>query len=484
MSSQPPGTGPVQARPGLLLLASLLGVFITLLDVTVVNVALPTIRKDLDASLGDLQWVANAYLLALAVFIVTAGRLGDLYGRRNVYATGVAVFVLGSLVCGLAQSMLVLHAGRVVQGMGAAVIVPLSLAMIYAGFEGRQRTVGIAMWGAAGGLSTAAGPLIGGLLVSYANWQSIFLVNLPLGVIVLVATVLGVGHERSAGRRLTIDVGGLALVGTALLCLNLALINGSDRGWTSGGVLALFVGAAVATAAFLVAESRAADPVMTLSWFRRPAFTGSVLAGLLLGTGTFAMIFYLSIYLQTGLHLSPIQTGVRLLPLTVLIIVGAPVGGILAQKVGTGRALAAGMAMMSLGLLLMTRVDQDGPSGSWTTLVPGMLLTGFALGIAMPLTSELTISAAPQDQTGVASSVGTMFRQIGNAAGIAIMGAFLSHRTAAGGAPDVAVAVAVRDMAWFAVGISVAAVVVVLLLVRGSPAAAQPETVPVVSAGV
>ncbi|MBC2875756.1 MULTISPECIES: MFS transporter [Streptomyces] len=439
-----PTGAPSAARPagrhqGLALLAALLGLFVALLDVTVVTVALPTIRTDLNASFSDMEWVANAYLLALAVFIVTAGRLGDLFGQRRIYTAGVVVFLVGSLVCGGAGKIevpglthvTVLHLGRVVQGFGGAVIMPLSLAIVYSASEGKRRALGMMLWGAVGGVATALGPLVGGLLVAHAGWEWIFLLNLPIGLVVIFAALRGLGGKplSTANVRAPLDVPGLVSVSAMLFCLNLAIIQGSSWGWTSGGALGLFAAAAALVAVFLVLESRSAAPIMNLGWFRRPSFGGSVVGGFLLGAGMFSVIFYISIYLQTGLGLSAQAAGVRLLPMTLMLILGAPLGSRLKAGLGARKALVAALALMAAGIALLTLADPAGGTGSWTRLLPGMLLTGLTLGIAMPLCSELTIASAPRDQVGVAASAGTMFRQVGNAVGIAIMGALLSGKT-------------------------------------------------------
>ncbi|MFJ3228990.1 MFS transporter [Streptomyces sp. NPDC086783] len=484
-------------KPALTMVAALLGLFIALLDVTVVTVALPTMGTDLDASFSDLEWVANAYMLALAVFIVTAGRLGDLYGQRRIYVIGVTVFLAGSLVCGAAGELApfgwshitTLHAGRVVQGVGGAVIMPLTLAIVYSSFEGKARALGIMLWGAVGGLATALGPLIGGVLVDHVGWEWIFLVNLPIGLVVVVAA-LGIKDNRreSGPGRPPLDLAGLLTVSGSLLCLNLALINGADWGWTSGRELALFGGSALLLLAFLAVESRSAAPIMNLGWFRRPSFGGSVTAGFLLGAGMFSVMFYLSIYMQSGLGLTALETGVRLLPLTLMLIVGAPLGGRLAAKLGMRGAMAVAFGLMAVGIALFTLTDPAGDPGSWTRLLPGLLVTGLTLGILMPVSSELTVAAAPQDQVGVAASAGTMFRQVGNAVGVAIMGALMSTQTesateqaqklAAKGTltPERAAALkqaAITDGldhgAWFAAAVTLAAALVVVLFVRDLP---------------
>ncbi|KUJ69305.1 hypothetical protein ACZ90_13290 [Streptomyces albus subsp. albus] len=491
------GAVPARGRPGLTMLAALAGLFITLLDVTVVNVALPTIRTELDTSFTDLEWIANAYLLALGVFIVTAGRLGDIHGHRRIYVLGVVTFLAGSLICGLARDITVLHAGRVVQGIGGAVVIPLTLAIIYTSFDGPLRARGIMLWGAVGGLATALGPLIGGFLVQHVGWESIFLVNLPIGAVVIAATLVAVDDaRRPAGEpRPPLDVQGLISVSAALFCLNLALVNGHDWGWSSGRVLGLLGAAVVMLGVFLAVETRSAHPIMDLSWFRRPSFGGSTVAGFLLGAGMFSIIFYLSIYLQNGLRLSAQATGVRLLPLTLMLIVGAPLGGRLVAKAGHRVALGATLALMAVGIALFTLVDPDGGADSWVRLLPGMLVCGLATGVAMPIVSELTVSTAPQNQVGVASSVGTMLRQVGNAMGVAVMGTLMSiqinraddeiTRLRAAGTltPGAArhiggraVAHALQNAAWYGAAVTLLAALLVLRFVSGRTSAAAPLT--------
>ncbi|MBB5940174.1 MFS transporter [Streptomyces zagrosensis] len=495
---------PPRNKPGLTLLAALLGLFIALLDVTVVTVAMPTIGTDLHATFDDLEWVANAYMLALAVFIVTAGRLGDLYGQRMIYVVGVVVFLAGSALCAGAGEITLfgwdhittLHIGRVIQGVGGAVVLPLTLAIIYSSFEGEKRAKGMMLWGAVGGLATALGPLIGGVLVDHAGWEWIFLINVPIGAIVIFATLAGMGADErpAAGTERSLDLPGLGLLSTSLLCINLALINGNSWGWTSAKVLLLFAGGALLLLGFLFVESRSRAPIIDLGWFRRPSFGGSIATSFLMGAGMFSVIFYLSIYLQEGLRLSAQETGVRLLPLTLCLVVGAPVGGRIVAKAGVRKALTLAMTLMAIGIALYTLADPNGDSGSWTNLLPGMLLTGLALGIAMPVASELTIASAPQDQVGVSASAGTMVRQVGNAVGIAIMGALMSNstdtvvdklRAAAKDKPlteDIAndirqraVTEGIENGVWYAAAVTLLAAVMVAVFVRDrQPASPTP----------
>lgn len=497
---------PPRNKPGLTLLAALLGLFIALLDVTVVTVAMPTIGEDLDATFDDLEWVANAYMLALAVLIVTAGRLGDLYGQRVIYIIGVIVFLAGSVLCAAAGDVTLfgadhittMHVGRVIQGVGGAVVLPLTLAIVYSSFEGKARAKGIMMWGAVGGLATALGPLIGGLLVDHAGWEWIFLINVPIGAVVIFAAITGMGaDQRAASTGNSIDLPGLVTLSASLLCINLALINGNSWGWTSVKVLGLLAVGLLLLAGFLAVESRSSAPIIDLGWFRRPSFGGSITTSFLLGAGMFSVIFYLSIYLQEGLDLSAQATGVRLLPMTLMLMIGAPLGGRIVAKAGVRKALLLSMTLMTVGIALYTLADPKGDAGSWTLLLPGMLITGLAMGIAMPVASELTISAAPQDQVGVAASAGTMVRQVGNAVGIAIMGALMSNRTEAA-ADDMmalqrkgeataeaaealhqrAVTEGLEYGAWYATAITAVSVVAIFFLVRDLKPAKTPQAPP------
>lgn len=408
-------------RPGLVLLASTLGIFIALLDVNVVNVALPSIRQDLSASLNDLEWVVNAYVLALAVLIVSAGRFGDLYGRRLVYGIGLLVFMAGSAICAAAghvhlfgwSDINVLHGGRVVQGLGGACIMPLSLAMIYNAYDGKKRGMAIGIWGAVSGLATAIGPLVGGLLVEHVNWESIFLLNLPVGAIALMVTFGGTAESRDSSATGGIDLPGVVLAAGMLLCLNLALINGRDWGWTSGSVLALFTGAAVLLLLFLLVEMRSRSPLVDPQLFASRTFTGSAIAGFSIGAGTFAMFFFIALYLQNGLGLGPLDTGLRFLPLSGMLILAAPISSRLVDRVGPKPVLLIGMTAVAAALLLLLLLDPHGGPDSWTRLLPGFLLAGLGLGMAFPVVSGLTVSSAPPHKVGVASSLGTMVRQVG-----------------------------------------------------------------------
>ncbi len=432
-------------------------------------------------------------MLALAVLIVTAGRLGDLYEQRVIYVIGVVVFLAGSVLCAAAgeitlfgaEHITTMHVGRVVQGVGGAVVMPLTLAIVYSSFEGKALAKDIMMWGA-----------VGGLLVDHAGWEWIFLINVPIGAVVIFAALAGMwADQRRASDGNSIDLPGVITLSASLLCVNLALINGNSWGWTSARVLGLLGGGVVLLAGFLAVEARSKAPIMDLGWFRRPSFGAGIVTSFLLGAGMFSLIFYLSIYLQTGLDLSAQETGVRLLPMTLMLMIGAPVGGRIVAKAGERKAFVFAMTLMAVGIALYTLADPKGDSGSWILLLLGMLLTGLPMAVAMPVASGLTISSAPQDQVGVAASAGTMIRQVGNAVGIAIMGALMSNRTdaateemtdlqrkgeataeAAAALKQKAVTEGMKNGAWYAAAITLVGAVLVVLFVRDTkPAPPRPR---------
>jgi EmrB/QacA subfamily drug resistance transporter len=420
------------------LVAMCFGLFIALIDVTIVNVALPTIQRDLHASLSDLQWVVNAYVLSLAVFIVTAGRLGDIFGRRRLFVIGVAVFVLGSLLCGLSGSIslgslshsTLLHLARAFQGLGGAIIFPLSLAIISVTFQGKERGAAIGIWGGVGGLATAIGPLVGGFLVDKATWQWIFYINVPIGIIGIFVTLWAVQESRDERATRTIDVFGLVTITISAFCLLLALIQGNDadKGWTSPYILTLFVVAAVALVIFVVGELRLSSPMVDPRLFKNLSFTGAAIAGFALSAGMFSLFFFLALYLQDTLQFSALNAGLRFLPLSVCTFFASPIAGRLVDRLGAKALISTGLTLLTIAVLLMARIaPSDGPN-DWTVLLPGMIIGGFGMGIVLPPLSTLAVSTAPRWRAGMASGTNVMCRQVGNAFGIAFLGAILTHQ--------------------------------------------------------
>jgi EmrB/QacA subfamily drug resistance transporter len=420
------------------LAATSFGVFMALLDVTIVNVALPTIGKDLNASFSDLQWVINAYTLVLAVLLVTAGRLGDIFGRKRLFMAGLGLFALGSLGCAVAGDITigsishinVLIGARAFQGIGGAIMLPLSLAIIAATFHGRERGVAIGIYGGIIGLATAIGPVAGGLLVQYINWQSIFFLNVPIGFIGIALCAWAARESRDPAASRAIDFYGLATLTASLLCLVLALIQGNDagKGWTSPYILILFAIAAAAMIAFIVGELRLAHPMVDLRLFRNPSFTGAAIVAFALSCGLFALFFFLSLYLQNYLGFSALEAGLRTLPLSALVLVVAPLASVFAERLGAKLMMAVGMAVAALAVALMTRITPGDTQTSWLVLLVPFLLGGIASGVVSPQISTVAVNTVSRNQAGMASGISSICRQLGTAFGIALLGAVLTNR--------------------------------------------------------
>ncbi len=401
------------------LIAVCTGTFMLLLDITVVNVALPNIQKSLHASFADLQWVVDAYALTLAAFLLTAGVVGDMFGRRRVYATGVIIFTLSSLVCGVSTTPLMLNLSRGVQGVGAAVMFATSLALIAQAFSGRERGTAFGIYGAVLGGAVAIGPLLGGAITSGIGWRWIFFLNLPLGVVAIVICLAKVQDSRDPTTR-RIDWIGFFTFSLSLFMLVYALVQGNAKGWHSRTIVGLLVGSAVLMVLFLLAEWLQKDPMLDLSLFKRPAMVGVSLASFSLAASIFAMFLYLSLYLQEVLGYGPFQAGLRFLPVTMLAFLVAPVAGKLSVRVQSRYLLGLGLFLVALGCELMTRVHADSP---WTVLLPGFVAAGIGVGIVNPVLAGATVAVVPPERSGMATGSSTTFRQVGFATGIAGLGA-------------------------------------------------------------
>jgi EmrB/QacA subfamily drug resistance transporter len=406
------------------LIAVSFGTFMLLLDITVVNVALPAIQVSLHSSFADLQWVVDAYSLTLAAFLLTAGVLGDQFGRRLLYAIGLVIFSASSLVCGLATSPLMLTLSRGVQGIGGAIMFATALALIAQAFSGKDRGTAFGVYGAVVGGAVAIGPLVGGALTSGIGWRWIFYVNLPIGAVAIVITLLKVEQSRDPVRR-RIDWIGFITFSGSLFLLVYALVEGNSLGWGSSTIVGLLVGSAVLMTAFLLAEALQRDPMLDLGLFRRPAMIGVSLTSFTLSASIFSLFLYLTIYLQDVLGFGPFAAGVRFLPITVLALVAAPVAGKLTVKVHARYLLGLGLLLVALGCRLMAHIQ---PDSSWTVLLPGFVVAGIGVGITNPVLASATVSVVPAERSGMASGSSSTFRQVGIATGIAALGAiFLSQ---------------------------------------------------------
>ncbi|HEX5929451.1 MAG TPA: DHA2 family efflux MFS transporter permease subunit, partial [Solirubrobacterales bacterium] len=348
-----------------------------LLDVTVVNVALPAIRADLDASFGEMQWVIDAYALTLAALLLTAGSLADRYGRRLLFAIGIVVFTLGSLACGVAPSALVLSLSRAFQGIGGAIMFATGLALIADAFQGPDRGVAFGVFGATTGIAVAVGPVLGGALTSGLSWRFIFLVNVPVGLATLTVTLRAVRESRDAHAR-PVDILGLSTFSVGLAALVFGLIRSSEDGWGSGTVIASLALSAALLVAFVAAEALQRAPMFDLTLFRKPTFVGGLIAAFAISASLFSTFPYLVIYLQTGLGLSAIEVGVRFLVLSVPIFITAAIAGRLTDRVPAGLLIGPGFALVGISLLLMRGLE---PGMSWTHLIPGFIVAGIGAGL-------------------------------------------------------------------------------------------------------
>src|ERR1022692_4349688 len=406
------------------LVAVCLGTFMLLLDVTIVNVALPDIQRALNSSFSDLQWIVDAYALTMAAFLLTAGSLADMYGRRLVYLIGLVVFTAASALCGFAVSTLMLQLSRALQGTGGAIMFAVSLALLADAFRGKDRGTAFGVWGAVTGLAVAIGPLLGGLLTSGLSWRWIFFVNVPIGIAAVIIAVMKVAESRSP-RASRPDWAGFALFTVALSSLVYGLIESNQRSFTNSLVLGCFGAAAVLLVAFVIVELRIAHPMFDLTLFRLPTFSGGSVAAFGMSASIFAMLLYLVLYLQDILGYSPLGTGVRLMFLSGGTLVTATAAGRLTSHVPVRLLIGPGLIMIGVGLLLMRGLS----AGSlWTHLIPGMIVGGLGVGLVNPPLASTAVGVVPPQRAGVASGINSTFRQVGIATGIALLGTLFSSQ--------------------------------------------------------
>jgi EmrB/QacA subfamily drug resistance transporter len=406
------------------LVAVCLGTFMLLLDITIVNVALPDIQTALHASFADLQWVVDAYALTLAALLLTAGSLADLYGRRLLYVIGLAIFTLASLLCGAAQSILMLQLSRALQGVGGAIMFAVSLALLADAFRGKDRGTAFGVWGAITGLAVAIGPLLGGILTSGLSWRWIFYVNLPIGLVAVVITIMKVAESRSPQARRP-DWLGFAVWTLALTSLVYGLIESNQRTFSDGRVISCLIAAGLLLIAFLVVEIRGQHPMFDLSLFRLPTFVGGSVAAFGLSASIFAMLLYLVLYVQNILGFSAFATGSRLLILSLAILVTATIAGRLSSRVPVRFLIGPGLLLVGIGLLLMRGLT---PASLWTHLIPGMIVSGIGIGLINPPLASTAVGVVRPQQAGMASGINSTFRQVGIATGIALLGTLFSSQ--------------------------------------------------------
>ena len=405
------------------LFAVAFGLFMIMLDNTVVNVALPSIERDLHMSLSSLEWIVTAYALTFAAFLITGGKLADMFGRRRLFVIGLVVFTLSSLACGLAPSAGFLIGARAVQGVGAALMSPATLSIITATFPPRERGQAIGIWAGVSALALAIGPLVGGLIVDNINWNWIFFVNVPVGALAIVVSQLVIRESRDTSHEQSIDLPGLLTSTGFLFSLTYALIEGNRHGWSSTEILGLFAAAAVLLVTFVLLELRQRLPMLDLSLFRIGAFAGSNVVAMLVSLAMFGVFFFVSLYVQNILHFSPTKAGASFLPMTLIIILVAPLAGRFSDRIGSRWLMGGGMTLVSVSLLLYQRVDLH--SDFWT-LLPAMVVGGIGMAMTMSPMTAAAMGAVPVDKAGVGSGVLNSFRQVGGSFGIAILGAILA----------------------------------------------------------
>jgi len=418
----------LRGNPWAILVTLSLGFFMTLLDLTIVNIAIPSMIDALNASLDEVLWVINSYVLVLAVLLITAGRLGDLRGQRNLFALGVAVFTVASLACGLAPSATLLIIFRAVQGLGAALLMPQTMAIVIATFPAERRGTALGIWGAVAGLATVAGPTLGGFLVTVADWRWIFFVNIPIGVAVLVFTFAVIPDTRIE-RQHRMDLLGVVLATGSLFCLTFALIEGQRFSWNAW-ILALFAASAVLLVVFLVQQRsrQSAEPLVPFSLFRDRNFTILNVVACLVSVGIIGFFLPITIYLQSVLGYSALKAGLILAPMSLVGMVLAPIAGKLSDRVGGKYLLMGGLTFFALGAAWMTAVADVGRS--WPLFIPPALVLGVGFGgIFAPMATE-TMRSVPRHLAGAASGVNNTIRQIGSVIGSAAVGALLQNQLA------------------------------------------------------
>jgi EmrB/QacA subfamily drug resistance transporter len=405
------------------LAAMCFALFMIMLDNTVVNVALPSIQSDLGASISGLEWTVNAYTLTFAVLLVTGGRLGDIFGRRRMFLFGVVAFGASSAFIGFSQTEAWLVAGRATQGIGAAFMMPATLSIISNAFPPHERGKAIGTWAGVSALALAIGPVVGGFLVENVSWQSIFFLNLPVAALAVVVTLFATHESRDETAPPSIDYGGVATITIGLAALVLALVEGNAWGWGSGRVLGLLAASVVGLVAFAVIEARVANPMVDFRFFRSRSFAGANIVAFIVSFAMLATFFFFALYLQNVRGYSPLQAGVRFLPMTAVIIVAGPVAGRLSDRIGPRPLMTLGLLLNAVSLFWQGHLDVGTP---YATLLGAFVLMGLGMGLIMSPMSTAAMNAVDPAKAGVASGVLSMSRMVGGTFGVAAMGALIA----------------------------------------------------------
>jgi EmrB/QacA subfamily drug resistance transporter len=424
MKSIPDG-GPDMQRGKTLwtLVLTSIGLFMVVLDNLVVSTALPVIRVDLGASIEELEWTVNAYTLTFAVFLLTGAALGDRFGRRRMFTLGIAIFTVASAAAALAPSMETLIAARAVQGLGGALVMPLTLTILSAAFPAEKRGVALGIWGAIGGIAVASGPLVGGVVIEGISWQWIFWLNVPIGL-VLVPLALARLQE-SHGKDKALDLPGLSLASLGLLGVVWGLVNGNADGWTSAGILGSLALGVAALVAFVAWELRAAEPMLPMRYFRDRTFSAANAASLLMSFGMFGAIFLLTQYFQTAQGYSPLESGLRILPWTAMPMLVAPIAGALSDRIGGRPILAVGLALQAVGLGWMAAVMSV--ETGYVSLIGPFVVSGIGIGMFFAPVANLVLDSVSAAEEGKASGVNGAVREVGGVFGVAVLASIFAQ---------------------------------------------------------
>ena len=452
--------------------------FMMMLDNTVVNVALPSIQRDLGSSLSSLEWTINGYTLSFAVLLATGGRLGDIFGRRRMFLIGVILFAASSAFAGLAQSTAELVISRVTQGVGGAMMMPATLSIVTNAFEPHERGKAIGTWAGVSALALAIGPVLGGLLTEHVTWRAIFYINIPVAAGAIVATLFAVKESRDETVGREVDYLGVGTLTAGLTALVLALIQGNEWGWGSPQIVGLLAGSVVALTAWVFIELRVKAPIVEFRLFGSRNFVGTNIIALVVTFAMMSQFFFLALYLQDILGLSPLEAGVRFLPATLMIVTVAPIAGRLTDRVGPRWLIAVGLTMVSGALYWLTTIHVG---TTYADIWPSFVLMGFGMALVMSPMSTAAMNAVSVSKAGVASGILSMNRMIGGTLGIAVLGAVFQAIAPAGTHDPAKFIDAFSTAMWVATGVTIAGAITAIVLLRGkatrkpAPAAAEAE---------
>jgi EmrB/QacA subfamily drug resistance transporter len=394
--------------------------FMIMLDNTVVNVALPSIQKDLGASISGLEWTINGYTLSFAVLLATGGRLGDIFGRRRMFLAGVVIFALSSATAGFAADETSLVVSRVVQGVGAALMMPGTLSIITDAFPAHERGKAMGTWAGVSALALAIGPVLGGFLTEHVSWRAIFYINIPVAIGAVLATTFAVRESRDTSVGREVDYAGVAVLTAGLTALVLALVEGNSWGWGSSEIVALLIGAAVALPAFVWVENRVKAPMVQFDLLSDRNFVAAVCVAMIISFAMLGVFFFLALYMQDILGYTPLEAGIRFLPSTLMIVAVAPISGRLSDRFGPRWLIAGGLLLVAASLVTFSRIAVD---SSYLDLLPGFMLLGIGIAMTMSPMTSAAMNAVPVQKAGIASGVLSMFRMVGGSLGVAVTGA-------------------------------------------------------------